>query len=123
VRELFTIDSLDAGAKEFFATTASDLADGWANGGIYWEPTSGIEIFVKTSQFDTDNGDGTYTHRVRLKQWPQSTIFVGKDIYLKAGCDHLMADCEDKFDNIHNFGGFPVTPDAQKPFVSFGVEA
>lgn len=35
--------------------------------------------------------------------------------YLYPGCDHLMATCHQKFNNILNYGGFPMTP-GRTPF-------
>ena len=31
-------------------------------------------------------------------------------IYMYAGCNKLNTTCKDKFDNLHNFGGFPYIP-------------
>lgn len=123
VRSLFSVDTLYPDAKAFDGTTSDDLGTGWANGGIYWESSSGIELFVLHSVLLSDNGDGTYTHRIYLKQWPEQTINTSMSVYLKAGCDHTMSDCKTKFSNLHNYGGFPLTPDNRDLSRTFGVES
>ena len=36
------------------------------------------------------------------------------DIQLAPGCDHNLTDCEDKFNNLINYGGFPWIPNQDK---------
>lgn len=38
---------------------------------------------------------------------PFATIAAGNDLAIYAGCDHSVATCRDKFNNVLNFGGHP----------------
>jgi uncharacterized phage protein (TIGR02218 family) len=38
------------------------------------------------------------------------SLTLGQQVKLYAGCEHNMADCHLKFDNLINFGGFPWIP-------------
>ncbi len=42
---------------------------------------------------------------------------VGSTVKCYAGCSHNITDCENKFDNLERYGGFPFTP-VLNPFVS-----
>lgn len=44
-------------------------------------------------------------------------LIAGADIKAFAGCDHTLADCKTKFDNVGNYGGFPFFP-SKNPFGS-----
>jgi uncharacterized phage protein (TIGR02218 family) len=48
---------------------------------------------------------------------PLAGIDDGDSIILIKGCDRLAGTCEDRFDNIENFGGFPNLP-TQNPHVT-----
>lgn len=40
---------------------------------------------------------------------------LGQDVTIYAGCDHKISTCQNTFDNVINFGGFPTVP-AKNPF-------
>lgn len=42
-------------------------------------------------------------------------IAIGQPVGVYAGCDHLKTTCENKFNNVINFGGFPYIP-SRNPF-------
>lgn len=44
----------------------------------------------------------------------------GDTIRVFAGCDHALATCRSKFNNLHNFGGFPWIP-SKNPFHGDGI--
>jgi len=41
---------------------------------------------------------------------PFPTSIVGESVTLFAGCDHTIATCKTKFDNVINFGGYKFVP-------------
>lgn len=53
--------------------------------------------------------------RLRLHFWSLE-LEVGQTITAFAGCRHTVADCQDKFNNVANFGGFPYSPN-RSPFL------
>lgn len=48
---------------------------------------------------------------------PFSLDVLGTDVDVFAGCDHSLATCQAKFDNVINYGGFPFIP-RKNPFNS-----
>lgn len=75
------------------------------------------------------NGDGYYTggfvesqggvdHRLIIDQTgevltlhlPFAAPVLGQDVNVYAGCDHQIATCKSKFNNVVNFGGFAYVP-------------
>ncbi len=57
---------------------------------------------------DTNNGDGTRTI-VTLHPVP-SMWHDGVTSYITVGCDKTTSTCKNKFNNFHNFLGFPFAP-------------
>jgi len=47
--------------------------------------------------------------------YPFVDLIVGDEVELVKGCDHSLATCKAKFDNVINFGGFPYIP-SDNPF-------
>jgi uncharacterized phage protein (TIGR02218 family) len=47
---------------------------------------------------------------------------LGESITVYAGCDHLRSTCNDKFNNVLNFGGFSWIPE-RNPFNGFSGQA
>ena len=46
---------------------------------------------------------------------PMPGLNVGDAVQLYAGCDHTMAHCQGRFNNLDNYGGFPFIP-VKNPF-------
>jgi hypothetical protein len=46
---------------------------------------------------------------------PFQTLEIGQEVDFFAGCDHLLATCITKFDNVDRYGGFPFIPE-KNPF-------
>jgi uncharacterized phage protein (TIGR02218 family) len=44
-----------------------------------------------------------------------SGLSIGQTVTIKRGCNHSFAQCKDKFNNLINFGGFPIVPE-KNPF-------
>lgn len=74
---------------------------------------AGTLVHGPTGQrFGIDWSDGAGTAgkaRVRLKYWSPELI-AGDAVTVRAGCRHTTADCDTKFSNLANFGGFPHIP-------------
>ena len=47
--------------------------------------------------------------------FPPDVVTVGTLVNVTAGCGHTVADCQDKFNNLINYGGFAFVPD-RNPF-------
>lgn len=53
------------------------------------------------------NIDGTVTFQL---QSPIPGMVIGDSVQIRAGCQHDVATCHDKFANMVNYGGFPNLP-------------
>jgi len=51
---------------------------------------------------------------------PMPGLTAGMDVQLYAGCDHAVATCRDRFNNLTNYGGFPFIP-VKNPFTGDGI--
>lgn len=51
---------------------------------------------------------------------PMPGLTAGMDVHLYAGCDHAVATCRDKFNNLANYGGFPYIP-VKNPFTGDAI--
>lgn len=51
---------------------------------------------------------------------PLLGLIVGSSIIAYAGCNHTMAACKDKFNNLNNYGGMPYIPQ-KNPFGGNGI--
>jgi uncharacterized phage protein (TIGR02218 family) len=79
-------------------------ADGWFTAGYLVQ--AGIRYRMILSHIGDQIGiDRVLAHTGAIKIYP--------------GCNHLMTDCKNKFDNLDNFGGFPWIP-GQTPFEGLG---
>lgn len=94
-------------ARSFRATGLESFASGWfANGVLTW-----------TSGANAGAGGRLEAHRLALSEAalelltpPASPILAGDAFTVLAGCDKRLATCRDKFDNVVNFRGFPMSP-------------
>lgn len=87
---------------------AGTRADGYYDGGflVYTDADGVVEKRMITSHVGTT---------VSLMAAIES-LTVGASVEFFAGCKHDLDDCENKFSNLDNYGGFPFTP----PFTPFG---
>lgn len=60
------------------------------------------------------------THTFTLLQ-PMVGLAVSDDVTFYYGCDRKHSTCRDKFNNMPNFGGFPLHPE-RNPFIDLSVE-
>lgn len=75
---------------------------------------AGHLVYVPTGQMAGinwhDHGGPGGRSRLQLRVWiPQ--FEVGQNLTAYAGCNHTRGDCDNKFHNLPNFGGFPHVPD------------
>ena len=105
-KELYKFDStatqITAGLN-VTVTGAQSQTDGYYIGGMLITPDG-------ASRFITAHTGSV----VRLSR-PLQTLEVGGAVSLFPGCDHLRETCENKFNNLDNFGGFPFIP-RRNPF-------
>jgi uncharacterized phage protein (TIGR02218 family) len=94
------VDSFDG--KEITSTTFALEADGWWTGGPI--TVNGYRFMIVTHAGDT----------VELTA-PVPDLLVGMPFAVAPGCNHLMAICESRFDNLANYKGFPNLP-SKDPF-------
>lgn len=79
----------------------------WAQWGSITHVNTGQRMTV----FDSDHqvlvlvGSGTLTLQAPLQE-----LQVGDLVDVAAGCNHLITDCHDRFDNQANYGGFNFMP-------------
>jgi hypothetical protein len=92
-------------SRRVFTTAAISRSDGWFDGGVVTWLTganAGLEAEVKRWT-DASN-------TIELHQAMPFTIAASDTFTVTAGCDLARATCKTKFDNIHNFRGFPDMP-------------
>ncbi len=77
-------------------------ADGYYSGGIVESANAG----VVTRRFVSNHVGNVIT--VNL---PLYNATVGSSVNAYPGCGHNLADCNDKFGNVVNYGGFPYVPE------------
>lgn len=80
---------------------------GWAKGG---------RIDIATTNDPRLILDHTATDQVKLLV-PYRTSPLNSAVNVRAGCDHTLATCKSKFDNVVNFGGFAFVP-TRNPFTA-----
>lgn len=83
------------------------------NAGVLMKNSNGARGFIRDSK-------GLYLARVHLLT-PIPGLTGGDAVTLWPGCDRKHTTCRDKFDNIPNFGGFPLHPE-RNPFIELKVE-
>lgn len=91
---------------------AAGFDDGWFSGGY-------VEWSIGSGQYEQRNIEShTGSNLVLLAG--TSGLLVGKEVAIFAGCDHSIQTCNDKFNNLPNYGGQPhqpgVSPFVESPF-------
>lgn len=77
----------------------SGFGAGWFDGGRVELGTGGDFRSVQTS-----------SGNVLTLMLPFSVDPTGTNVVVRAGCDHSLATCKSKFDNVVNYGGFAFIP-------------
>jgi uncharacterized phage protein (TIGR02218 family) len=87
----------------FLITAPDGHSNGHFDGGTFADDD---EISVRVRSYTVDGA----TARVTLWQAPVTSLEVGAQIKLAAGCDKSFATCKARFSNGVNFRGFPYMP-------------
>lgn len=77
--------------------------------GVAYHTASGQRLFILSQTGSINPGIITLSSPIG---WA-----VNDEVILYPGCDRVHSTCRDKFDNIANFGGFPLHPE-RNPFIS-----
>ena len=96
-----TVVSLDGPTLVFSNTGARP--DGFFNGGLV-EASDGSLRYIESHVGSTLNLSRELT-----------ALHVGEVVLVAAGCNRTRSDCDTKFSNIENYGGFPFIP-VKNPF-------
>jgi uncharacterized phage protein (TIGR02218 family) len=112
--EEYQIDGIVSGVtdRKIFAATSSPVgqltgaspANYYQQGFLTW--TTGANTSDKHKVEENDGAGG-----VTLSTGTFDDIQIGDTFILTAGCDHSLATCRDKYNNVANFGGFPYLTD------------
>jgi uncharacterized phage protein (TIGR02218 family) len=102
----YTFVGLELSGKRIRASTAIELVDGYAVGGILEIGGERRLILDHASILD----GGSYDVYFDVMRPFSVAITAGDAVKAFAGCDHDVVTCREKFDNLANFGGFPVIP-------------
>jgi uncharacterized phage protein (TIGR02218 family) len=71
---------------------------------VTWQPVTGYAV---TRGIKSHQGTGTGTPSVEITYEIPNFPVGGDVLSLYPGCDHSMATCISKFNNLVNYGGFP----------------
>lgn len=84
----------------------SAKGSGWAVGGYITNTTNDDYRLILAQSGDTIT---------LLLPFPADLAVLGQTFVVTAGCDHSIATCKSKFDNVANYGGFAFVP-TKNPF-------
>jgi uncharacterized phage protein (TIGR02218 family) len=111
------VDSIVSGTiYKISGIAGTGFADDDFAAGVLVKNSTGQRGFIQSSTFSIYANP---KHAVRLLQ-PMVGLVVTDEITLYYGCDRKHSTCRDKFDNIPNFGGFPLHPE-RNPFIEIKV--
>ena len=102
VKVAATVDSISGLEVTLAYATADETPDGWFRGGI----------LIKGTEYGYIKRDASNV--VRL-QYAVPTLTAGDSVFVAPGCNLSIAQCNNKFNNTVNFGGFPYIS-ADNPF-------
>ncbi len=102
VKHVGTVLSID-GSIRVTVSGAASYPNGHFTGGLFVAP-DGVSRFITAHTSDV----------VTLNR-PIQSLAGAQSVTIYPGCDHLLATCKNKFNNIDNFGGFPFIPQ-RNPF-------
>lgn len=103
-----TITSIN-GNIVFVTGLTGGLPNDYWSAGVLRHDSTGFRTFVQRYRFFGG-------HEFTLLQPPPSNWGTTDAVTAYAGCNRKHTTCRDKFDNIPNFGGFPLHPE-RDPFV------
>jgi uncharacterized phage protein (TIGR02218 family) len=94
-----TVDAIDTGTNTITFSGDAVVADALENGEMVMADGTRVGIVENT------------TTTFKLSYIPAG-LAVSDDVTLYDGCNHNIDDCNDKFSNIANYGGFPNIPES-----------
>lgn len=103
-------------ANMIFVVPVEEKEDGWFRGGfVEWQASAEGTLERRFVEFDENVVEGTDSTL-------QLTIFglvdylaIGDTVTIYPGCNRMPTTCNDKFNNIENYGGFEKMP-GKSPF-------
>lgn len=99
-----------ADANQYGLSSDGGNPDGWLTAGVLVKDSTGQRGFIQEHIGNT----------IRLLiQMPG--LVAGDAVTLYAGCDRTVETCRDKFNNVPQFGGFPLHPE-RNPFVQLKAD-
>ncbi len=104
-----TIASLGPDANQYVLSSDGGNPDGWFAAGVLYVDATGQRGFIQEHTGNT----------VRLLQAIPG-LAATDAVTIFAGCDRTVETCRDKFDNVAEFGGFPLHPE-RNPFVQISL--
>lgn len=103
------INGLTLTATEFGTFTNSNpVPTGWWTAGF-------VEAASGELRYISDHGGTGNTVITLTTPFEGGTVSIGSVITVYAGCDRKYTTCQNKFNNLTNFGGWPFIP-AKNPF-------
>jgi uncharacterized phage protein (TIGR02218 family) len=98
-----------AGSRHaFIAAGLEEFASGWFSRGLLtWQSGANAPASMEVKQHFLDESGAV---AIELWQDMPFDIAAGDAFTLLAGCDKQFATCRDRFNNQHNFRGFPHVP-------------
>lgn len=92
------VQAVSANMTTLTLTGVGSYADGYFSGGMI-KSAGGVLRFITSHTGVTISINKSF-----------SEPLVSTEVDVLPGCDHLKQTCNDKFDNLVNFGGFPYIP-------------
>lgn len=105
-----TISGTGGDANQYTVASDGGNPDGWFAAGVMVVDATGQRGFIQEHTGNT----------IRLLQAIPG-LGVSDAVTLYAGCDRTVETCRDKFNNVPEFGGFPLHPE-RNPFVQLSME-
>lgn len=105
-----TISSTGGDANQYTVASDGGQADGWFDAGVLVVVATGQRAFIQA-----------HVGNVLTLLTPVPGLSVSDSVILYAGCDRRVETCRDKFDNVPQFGGFPLHPE-RNPFVQITAD-
>lgn len=93
--------------NQITVAAAGGQADGYYNGGfVYWQTGAGV---IDYRMIDS------HAASVLTLMFPVNGLALGDSVDIYPGCNRTMSECDSKFGNSDNYGGWPFQPNVN-PF-------
>jgi len=89
--------------SQITVAAAGGQADGYYDGGfVYWQTSAGVIDYRMIS---------AHVASLLTLTFPVHGLSVGDSVDIYPGCNHTLSECDTKFANSDNYGGWPYRPD------------